>query len=159
MPKKLPIQHSALDTSNIEHMVCHVGALWRRLLNSRVKALGVSGTEMRALLCISHNPGLTQIQIATLLDVEPQNLQRSLDKLEKADWLHKEMDANDRRIKCLYVTPKAKKIISQIQSVREDVKPQVLAGLDAKTAQLVAGHLSKMHQNLMQLLDAEEEDE
>jgi len=153
MSKKLDLPTCTTDTYDIEYLVCHVGLLWRRLLNAKIKSLGFSGTEKRVLFSIAHNPGLTQVQIATLLDLEPQNLMRSLDKLEKQNLIEKQADPNDRRIKCLSITPAAKKIITQIKALSDGIKPQVLSGFEAKNIQLVVDQLARMRENIMQQLE------
>lgn len=156
MQKKVNCKPQGTDIYDIEYLVCHVGLLWRRLLNAKIKTLGISGTEKRVLFCIARNPGLTQVQIATLLDIEPQNLMRSLDKLETQDWIQKQADANDRRVKCLCITTEAKKILSKIQAISDNIKPYVLAGIDAKAIQTVINHLAKMRENIVEQLEVEE---
>lgn len=156
MPKKINLQVYAIDMSDIQHLVCNVGSLWRRLLNAKIKSLRISGTEARALVCIARHPGLTQIQIANLLDIEPQNLIRTLDKLEKLNYIKKQADANDRRIKCLYITSSAKKIINKIHTLREDLKPRVLSGIETKNIQIIINHLTKIHANILEQLEMEE---
>ncbi len=158
MSKTLDLQSCTTDTHDIEYLVCHVGLLWRRLLNSKIKSLGFSGTEKRVLFCIAHNPGLNQVQIATLLDLEPQNLMRSLDKLEKLQLIEKHASPNDRRIKCLSIKPEAKKIIAQIKAISDGIKPQILTGVDAKNIQLVTKQLAQMRENIISQLDNIEKD-
>lgn len=155
MSKKTNLTY-AIDMNDIQHLVCNVGTLWRRLLNTKIKSLGISGTEARALLCIAKHPGLTQIQIANLLEIEPQNLTRSLDKLEEQHWITKEANNNDRRIKCLFVTPSAKKMITKIQSLRDSIKPRILVGIETKNIQFVINQLTIMHENILQELEQEE---
>jgi len=144
--------HYQLDVEDIEYLICHVSMLWRRLLNSKIKRLNIGGTEKRVLICIARNPGLTQIQIANLLELEPQNLLRSLDKLEQHHWITKCADANDRRSKCLFITDEAKTIIAQVNSINESVKPQILAGMDKKKIQELIKHLTDIRENLFREL-------
>lgn len=141
-----------LDVEDIEYLICHVSMLWRRLLNSKIKHLNISATEKRVLICIGRNPGLTQVQIANLLELEPQNLIRSLDKLEQQEWIAKQADANDRRSKCLFITDKAKKIISQVKEINESVKPQILTGMDKKQIEQLIQALTHVRENLFEEL-------
>ena len=154
MPTKLnQYQYQyALDVYDIEYLICHVSMLWRRLANEKIKSLGITGTEKRVLVCIARNPGLTQVQIANLLELEPQNLIRSLDKLERQKWIKKCADANDRRAKCLFITDEAKKIVAKIKSLAENIKPQILAGLDEKKIQVLIKYLAEIRENLFEEL-------
>lgn len=149
MPNKVAMEPIPYDSHDIEYLVCHVGLLWRRLLNAKAKALGISGTERRALFAIARHPGHTQAQLAMHLDLEPQNLMRAIDKLEKEKWIIKQSDANDRRVKHLYMTPKAKKIINEINVLSDHLKPLILSGIDPKQLQIVQCHLQKMRENVL----------
>ena len=141
-----------LDVENIEYLICHIAMLWRRVLNAKTKSLGIYGTERRVLVCIAHNPGLNQIQIANLLELEPQNLLRSLDKLEQLNWIKKCADKNDRRTKCLFITEEAKKIVAQLKSINKSIKPQILSGLNEEKIQQLLLHLTLIRDNLFKEL-------
>ena len=78
MPKKVN-----LCVHDIEYQICHVGNLWRHLLGIKIKSLNIGVIEKRALFSIQSYPGLTQVQVANFLELEPQNLIRVLDSLEK----------------------------------------------------------------------------
>jgi MarR family transcriptional regulator for hemolysin len=153
MPKQTKTEICNLDIHDIEYLVCHIALLWRRLLGIKIKSLGINITEKRILFCIARNPGLTQIEVAKLLDLEPQNLMRSLDKMEKLGWIVKKQDPKDRRVKCLSVTPQAKKIISQINTLGDKLKPRILSGMDAKKTQLIVDQLSEIRENLLGFLE------
>lgn len=140
------------DANDIEYIVCHVGMLWRHLVNAKIKALGISGTEKRVLFCIARNPGWTQVKIANLLDLEPQNIIRTLDKLEQQHWLEKHSDPQDRRAKCLHVTAAGKEKIAQIKALTDSLKPNILTGIADKNVQTVIHHLAAMKENLIKLL-------
>lgn len=153
---KQPIE---IDVHDIEYLICHVGMLWRRLLGTKIKTLGISTTDKRVLFSIGRHPGLTQIEIANHLELEPQNLIRSLDKLESQGWIEKRPRSEDRRVKCLFITPSAKKIIAEIKAMGHAIKPQILAGIDEKKMQILIQQLSLIRENLFKELEAVEEDE
>ena len=140
------------DVHDIEYLICNVAMLWRRLLNAKIKTLGISGTEKRVMFSIACYPGLTQVQIAKRLELEPQNLVRLLDKLEAQDWIAKKADPQDRRVKCLYVTEKANQIIGQIKQLGNAVKPEILAGIDEKKLIQMVESLTAIKSNLVELL-------
>lgn len=150
MSKKTNISDN--DIHDIEYLICHVAMLWRRLLHTKIKPLGISGTEKRVLFCIALNPGLTQVKIANLLELEPQNLMRSLDKLEKQGLITKTPDKKDRRVKCLFITKEAKKMVAQIQAIGNDIKPEILSGIENKKIQILVKQLSEIRENLFREL-------
>jgi MarR family transcriptional regulator for hemolysin len=151
-PRKDYEYNYELDVEDIEYLICHIAMLWRRVLNAKTKSLGIYGTERRVLICIARNPGLNQIQIANLLELEPQNLLRSLDKLEQLNWIKKRADTNDRRIKCLFITEESKKIVSQLKSIKKKIKPQILSGLNEEKTQQLLQYLTLIRENLFKEL-------
>jgi len=151
MPKALKMPE--IDIQDIEYLVCCVAMLWRRLLHVKIKSLDISITEKRILFCIGRYPGYTQIKIANLLDLEPQNLLRELDKLEKKGLIKKSPDTKDRRVNCLKITSKAEKVIQEIQSISDKIKPEILSGMSYEKTQTLVEHLSDVRKNLMQMLD------
>ena len=158
MQKKANHIFCEADIFDIEYVVCHVGLLWRRLVNAKIKSLGVSGTEKRVLFCVARHPNLTQVQIAKILDLEPQNLIRTLDKLEQQGWIEKLADPEDRRVKCIVATISAKKIIKQINEISESVKPEILKGIDSTKIKAVVNNLASMRENLIQQLEQVEKE-
>lgn len=136
------------EAPDIEYLICQVALLWKRLLNVSTQHLGITGTERRALLCISCHPGLTQVAVADLLEIEPQNLMRALDKLQKSDWIEKKPDLNDRRAKCLFLTLKGKKMITQIKSLADEIRPKIINGMKDKELAAFTEHLALLRENL-----------
>lgn len=137
-----------LDVEDIEYLICHITLLWRRIINNKTKHLGITSTERRALCCIDRNPGLTQIQIAGLLELEPQNLIRVLDKLEKLNLIKKCPDPDDRRNKCLFVTEEAAHLVTQLRSINKSIKPQILSSLNPNETQQLLDRLAVIRDNL-----------
>jgi MarR family transcriptional regulator for hemolysin len=145
------------DIHDIEYLVCHVNLLWRRFLNNKIKNLGISGTEKRVLFCIARNPGMTQVQIAKLLELEPQNLVRILDRLGEEKWVEKKSDPDDRRVKCLSVTANAEVIITKIKAIGNNAKAEILAQIDNDDAKILLASLGRIRSNLLTQLDENDE--
>jgi MarR family transcriptional regulator for hemolysin len=146
------------DIHDIEYLICHVNSLWRRFLNTKIKNLGISGTEKRVLFCVARNPGMTQVQIAKLLELEPQNLVRILDRLSAEEWIEKTADPEDRRVKCLSVTAKAEVIITKIKSIGNNAKAEIFAGVKNQDAKVLLESLGYMRANLLAQLEESDED-
>lgn len=156
MTNKNDFTLSPVDQNDIEYLICHVGLLWRRLIDNQVKTLGFTGTEKRVLICIGQYPGLTQIQIAKILHLEPQNLTHILDRLMKQNMIDKKTKENDRRVRCLYATLKGKKIIECFRKLSNELKPTILAGIPTENIRTAIKHLNAIRNNLLTQLDLTE---
>ncbi len=72
----------------------------------------------RILAYISDNDGLTQSELAYLLDIRPQSLTRALSDLEDRGMVRRERSDSDRRIVSLYITDKGTEAHEQIEEIR-----------------------------------------
>lgn len=132
----------------IEFLICDTAALWRRLFNSQSKSLGISNIERRIILNVDRNPGATQIEIAHLLDIEPQNLIRPLDKLVADHLIEKRANIKDRRVNCLYTTPQCQSILTRIHQMADTVRPTALTGLSAQDIKQLRENIKQINANL-----------
>ncbi len=137
-----------MDDQDIEFLICDISVLWRRAFSLLTKELGISTIERRIILNVDRKPGATQIEIATLIDIEPQNLTKPLDRLIEQQLLEKRHDANDRRVKRLYITKKCLPIIQQICKIADDIRPMVMAGLSEKDKKGIVKNIKYMKDNL-----------
>ncbi len=147
--KKVACAMSESDLEDIEYLICHIGMLWRRLINARVKAeLGLSDLEKRVLCCVARQLGNTQIQIARILDIEPQNLTRVLDQLAARKLIERRENQRDRRAKCLYLTPAAEEIFEKVCLLSKEIQPDVLRGISDKNIRATVQDLNIIRENL-----------
>ena len=85
--------------------------------------------DRRVLTHLFRNNGITQSELADLLEVEKPTLGRLLDRLEVKGWVRREADASDRRVKRLYLTDEVEPIMKAMRVAAADVRRDALAGL------------------------------
>ena len=56
----------------------------RRAFDRRAAALGVTRAQWKVLFRLTRTPGVRQVELADMLDVEPITLSRIVDRLEEA---------------------------------------------------------------------------
>jgi len=96
------------------------------------------------LLRLEQNSGLSQKEVADLLEVEPNSVARLVDRLEAGGLIERRPDASDRRIWRLHLLPAAVAALDKIGVQRTEL------------AELIGGNVAKplrdtMLQGLMQL--------
>lgn len=134
--------------NDIEFNICDAASLWRRLFNSQSKELGICNIERRIIISVDRHPGSTQIEIAHLLEIEPQNLIRPLDKLVTENLIEKRADVKDRRSKLLFITPQCQGVLTKIHEMADAVRPIALSGLSPAEIEQLKRNLIKIKQNL-----------
>ncbi len=139
--------------NDIEFLICDVAILWRRLVSARSKELGISNIERRIMLQAKRHPGATQVEIANLIDIEPQNLVQPLDKLIANGWIEKCGDSKDRRVKRIFLTEKSKHIMTKISAIGDAIRPEILGSMSKTDTEKLMQQFVEMKQRLEGFLE------
>lgn len=120
----------------------------RRAFDRRAATLGVTRAQWKVLFRLSRTPGLRQVELADILDVEPITLSRIIDRLQEAGLVERVADPADRRAWRLQVTVKAQPLIAKLRALGEALMLEAFAGLSEDDLQLLRTKLSKIRENL-----------
>lgn len=125
-----------------------VSRLLRRELDRRLKPLGLTQVQWRALAMLSRQEGINQATLAEGLEVRPITLGRLIDRLEAAGWVERRPDPRDRRACRLYLTPQVQPLLTQIRSQARQVRKAALSGLEPEVQSTLMSALCGIKQNL-----------
>jgi len=120
----------------------------RRAFDRRAATLGVTRAQWKVLFRVSRTPGLRQIELADILDVEPITLSRIIDRLEEAGLVERHHDPADRRAWRLEVTTKAQPLIAKLRALADELMDEAFAGLTAEELDQLRGNLTRIRGNL-----------
>jgi len=120
----------------------------RRAFDRRAATLGVTRAQWKVLFRLSRQPGLRQIELADILDVEPITLSRIIDRLEEAGLVERRSDPADRRAWRLELTAKAQPLIAKLRTLAEALMDEAFAGLSSDELDLMRAKLSKIRDNI-----------
>ena len=117
----------------------------------RQNGLELSRSQWRVIGHLSRTNGLTQTQLAELLDIERAPLGTLIDKLECAKLVERQADASDRRLKRVFITPAGLNMLPTIIETAAEITAQITQGLsETQLAALIDG-LQIVKQNLQRL--------
>jgi MarR family transcriptional regulator, transcriptional regulator for hemolysin len=147
---------SALQPS-VGALVHDVARMIRRRFERRARQTGLPITrqQARTLLYIARNEGMSQAAVATMLDVEPIALVRTLDRLHEEGLVDRHPHPTDRRVRTLWLTPLAWTVIQQILAINAEVREEACAGLAPAARELLLGMLGHIKGNLTLAEDTE----
>lgn len=120
----------------------------RKAFTRRAAALGVTGAQWRVLFKLSLRPGLRQVELADMLDVEPITLTRILDRLQEAGLIERSPDPADRRAWRLHVTAKAEPLVEKLREIADDLTAEAFAGVNNQDVQTVRRVLAQVRDNV-----------
>ncbi len=119
----------------------------RKAFDRLAVGLGVTRAQWKVLFKLTRQPGLRQVELADMLDLEPITLCRIVDRLEEAGLVERARDPEDRRAWRLHVTEKAQPLIKKLQAVGADLVEQAFAGIDPKDIETTRQVLSRAREN------------
>ena len=120
----------------------------RRAFDRRATSLGVTRAQWKVLFRLTRFPGLRQVELAEMLDVEPITLSRILDRLEEAGLVERAPDPADRRAWRLQVTEKAKPLVTKLQALGTDLVDEAFEGVAQSELERVRNVLAHVRENL-----------
>jgi MarR family transcriptional regulator for hemolysin len=119
----------------------------RKAFDRHAVGLGVTRAQWKVLFRLTRMPGLRQVELADMLDVEPITLCRIVDRLEEAGLVERSRDPEDRRAWRLHVTARAQPLIEKLQTVGAELVADAFSGIDPKDIELTRRVLARMREN------------
>ena len=117
---------------NFGFILNDVARLLRTAFDRRVKSLGLTRSQGWVLNHLFRNDGVTQSELADILEVEKATLGRLLDRLEAKGWVRRESHADDRRAKRVFLTEEVEPALKAMRAAAADLRRGALAGLSAE---------------------------
>ena len=119
----------------------------RKAFDRRAVGLGVTRAQWKVLFRLERQPGLRQIELADLLDIEPITLSRIVDRLEEGGLVERLADPADRRAWRLHITTKAKPLVEKLRAVADEMISEAFAGIDPKDIEITRQVLGCVREN------------
>jgi len=119
----------------------------RKAFDRRAVGMGVTRAQWKVLFRLQRQPGLRQIELADMLDIEPITLSRIVDRLEEARLVERVADPADRRAWRLHVTARAQPLIEKLRAVADEMISEAFAGIDTKDIAITRAVLTRVREN------------
>jgi MarR family transcriptional regulator, transcriptional regulator for hemolysin len=120
----------------------------RKAFDRRAVGLGVTRAQWKVLFKLTRYPGMRQIELADMLDIEPITLSRIVDRLEEAGLVERAADPADRRAWRLHVTARAQPLVEKLRGVAGHLAAEAFGGIDPKDIELARQVLARVRENL-----------
>ncbi|MBN8225289.1 MAG: MarR family transcriptional regulator [Xanthomonadales bacterium] len=136
---------------NLGYLVADLGRLFGRVFDRRVAHLGLTRVQWRTLKRLSLTQGVTQVELADQLDLEPIAVGRVIDRLQKAGFVERRADPADRRVWRLYLLPQSAQVTGEVETVSQAVRTEAMAGIAAADLATALAVLARVRDNLSRL--------
>ena len=101
------------------------------------------------LVRLDSQPGMSQNELAALIEVEPITVARLIDRLETRGFVERRADPSDRRIWRLHLSPAAAPMLKEIAKARRELTEMLVANIPAKELDAAVDCLLRMKSNLI----------
>ena len=119
----------------------------RKAFDRRAIGLGVTRAQWKVLFRLTRQPGMRQIELADLLDVEPITLTRIIDRLQEAGLVERTPDPSDRRAWRLHVTAKAQPLVEKLRGIADEMTVETFSGVDPSEIEITRRVLERLREN------------
>ena len=106
--------------------------LLRNYIDHRAKARGTTRAQWIVLFRLREQEGLSQVDLADVLELQPISLVRLLDRLVEHGLLERRADPRDRRANRLFLTRSGRRLVDDLDSLRDAIAGDVLRDVSDK---------------------------
>jgi len=130
----------------------HVGLTNKILIDDFINymkhnGINITPQQFTTLARLNREDGITQKELANYLNKDYGSITRSLDGLEKRDWVRREDSSEDRRTKLVFITEQGKKIFNIVLPLQIERNTKLLADVSEKDFEHLVTILSKVRDN------------
>lgn len=123
----------------------------RFVYHSKRTGLGLNRSEASLLLQIFYEPGIKQVSVANLLDLETISVVRLVDSLEAAGLVNRRPHATDRRVRTLWLTEAGEIAVAEVRAITEIVHCEALASISAGDREHLLDTLLAIREDLLKV--------
>jgi len=98
----------------------------RNYIDQRAKERGTTRAQWVVLFQLRTQEGLSQVDLAEVLELQPISLVRLLDRLVEQGLLERRHDPRDRRANRLFLTEAGRRLVDDLDSLRDVIAADVL---------------------------------
>ncbi len=106
--------------------------LLRNYIDNRAKSRGTTRAQWIVLFRLREQEGLSQVDLADVLELQPISLVRLLDRLVEHGLLERRPDPRDRRANKLFLTKTGRRLVDDLDSLRDAIATDVLRDIPAE---------------------------
>jgi len=128
--------------------------LLRNYIDHRAKGRGTTRAQWIVLFRLRDQEGLSQVDLADVLELQPISLVRLLDRLVEHGLLERRHDPKDRRANRLFLTAAGRQLVDDLDSLRDQNAIDVTRGLSAEAIETSLRTLQEVKCRIKKLSDS-----
>jgi MarR family transcriptional regulator for hemolysin len=122
--------------------------LLRNYIDHRAKGRGTTRAQWIVLFRLRQQEGLSQVDLADVLELQPISLVRLLDRLVEHGLLERRPDPRDRRANRLFLTANGRQLVDDLDSLRDSIASDVLQDVPVNAIETSLGTLRDIKERI-----------
>ena len=132
------------DSIKVVVLVSNVARYYRTLIDRELEPFGVTRSQWWALSTLYFHEGVTQIELANLLDIGKSSTGKLLAKLEEKGWIVRVPDENDGRAIKVKLSEDIRPVIERLVDLTGAIVSSVLGDFSREESRDLVMLLSKL---------------
>jgi DNA-binding MarR family transcriptional regulator len=137
---------------NLGFVISDLQRLITTAMDKELKLLGLTRSQLRIILHLSRQDGLTQVRIAEDLQMGKVAVGGLLDRLESKELVQRKPHPTDRRATHIFLTPSAEALYEPIVESGRYVMGKMLAGISSSKQKELINLLLTVKQNTQNII-------
>lgn len=141
-----------MEPKDYEKLLDDYQFCWRRIYRyfETFKGSDVRFGQGRLLACLVENDGLTQKQIASIMNISGPSLTELIGKCEKKGFIVKEKSEKDKRVSQIKITPEGTKALALRQCAKTATSTDIFSMLNEADAAKLAEIVGKLKTKIIE---------
>jgi DNA-binding MarR family transcriptional regulator len=127
-----------------------VARLIRVEADKRARTHGMTRAQWVILVRVECQPGLSQKELAEVMEVEPITVARLIDRMERRGIVERRPDPKDRRVWRLHLCASAQPLLAELNEARTALARMITSGLGGEAIEQLSDTLMTMKATLTQ---------
>ena len=136
---------------SIGFLISDVSRLLRRNFDKRAQKIGLSRAQWQVLAWLKRNEGISQTQLADLLEMSPMTLVRLIDRLEMNGLVERRAHPTDRRVYQLFLAGHAHPSLDRLWAMGAETRAEALEGIEPGVEAALIAALIRIRRNLIEV--------
>ena len=122
--------------------------LLRNFIDHRAKTRGTTRAQWIVLFRLRQQEGLSQVDLADVLELQPISLVRLLDRLVEHGLLERRHDPKDRRANRLFLTAKGRRLVDDLDGLADAIAIDVLGDVPDNAVEATLATLREIKERI-----------
>ena len=137
------------EYQNLGYLIKLISDTLLKLVNSSICEFGLTFQQFQVIEFIINSEGeVSQKDIESYMGVAHQTVVGLLKRMEMKNFIVCKFNPNDKRIKNVYLTKKAYRIMEEVSRMKREVEGELLLGMDEGQKNLLMSSLNTVLKNI-----------